>query len=84
MDAVDSLRIVCTNLKEECANDEILKLRKRLNRAHVENCRLRKKAQQLETKLTTERLTKEILKEITIHLIKRMDSRLLRDIIEHE
>ena len=84
MDAVDSLRIVCATLKEECTSDEILKLRKRLNRTHVENCRLRKKAQKLELELMTERLAKEILQNVTIQIIRRMDSLRLQSVIEHE
>ena len=83
MDSVDSLRIVCSALKQECTNDELLKLRKRLNRTHVENSRLRKKAQTLESDLMAERMAKQILQAVAIQLIRRMDSLRLPAASEH-
>ena len=83
MDALDSLRVVCATLKDDCTDDELLKLRKRLNRAHVENCRLRKKAQALETELMSERLAKSHLQAIAIMLIRRMDSLRFPAVAEH-
>ena len=74
MDAVDSLRVVCSNLRDSTRDDEMTRLRRRLNRAHVENCRLRKKAQRLERELNVERMAKGILQDICVRMIRQMDS----------
>ena len=74
MDAVNSLGTVCIYLKDCARDEETTNLRRRLNRAHVENCRLRKKAQQLEHEVVAERLAKKILQEVCTHLIRQMDS----------
>ena len=86
MDTVGALALVCDHLKETCQNAEMLKLRRRLNRAHVENCRLRKKAQKLDEMLASERVARIVLAEISRHLIQRMESGLLPHSagIEHE
>eukprot|EP00973_Karenia_brevis_P001966 268172-Karenia_brevis.AAC.1 len=59
------------------------RLRKRLNRAHVENCRLRKKAQRLERQLNVERLAKRIMQDVCVRLIRQMDSLQLLAGTEH-
>ena len=74
MDAVDSLRVVCANLRDSTRDDEMTRLRRRLNRAHVENCRLRKKAQRLERELNVELMAKGILQDICVRMIRQMDS----------
>ena len=74
MDAVDSLRVACANLRDSTRDDEMTRLRRRLNRAHVENCRLRKKVQRLERELKVERMVKGILQEICVRMIRQMDS----------
>ena len=74
MDAIDSLRVVCACLEESTRDVEVANLRRRLNRAHVENCRLRKKAQQLERGQAAEQLAKRILQGVCVSLIRQMDS----------
>lgn len=74
METVDTLRVVCTHLKESAREAEVASLRRRLNRAHVENCRLRKKAQRLDRELIAEQLAKRILQGACIGLIRQMDS----------
>ena len=83
MDAVDSLRVVCANLRDSTRDDEMTRLRRRLNRAHVENCRLRKKAQRLERMLDVELKAKGILQDICHRLIRQMDSLQFLVGIEH-
>ena len=86
MDTVDALSLVCDHLKETCKDAEMLNLRRRLNRARVECCRLRKKAQKLDEMLASERVARIVLAEISRHLIRRMESGLLPHSagIEHE
>ena len=74
MEAVDSLRTVCLTLRDATRDDELTNIRKRLNRAHVENCRLRKKAQRLEREPNVERAAKGILQDICVRMIRQMDS----------
>ena len=69
-----ALETVCKHFRNECGDATIANLRKRLNRAHVENHRLRKKALQLSEQLAVERSCKAILTEIIAVLLKRMDS----------
>ena len=83
MEAVDSLRTVCLTLRDATRDDELTNIRKRLNRAHVENCRLRKKAQRLERMLDVELKAKGILQDICHRMIRQMDSLQFLVGIEH-
>ena len=71
-----ALETVCQYFRKECGDETIANLRKRINRAHVENHRLRKKALQLSEQLAIERSCKAILRELIAVLLKRMDSAL--------
>ncbi len=69
-----ALEVVCKHFRDECGDATIANLRKRLNKAHVENHRLRKKALQLSEQLTVERACRAIVSELLTLLLKRMDS----------
>ena len=68
-----ALEVVCKHLRLECGDGTILNLRRRLNRAHVANHRLRKKAQQLEGNLAVERSCRGVLASIVNRLVAQMD-----------
>ena len=78
---MDALETACRYLRNECRDEANRKLRRRLNTAHVQNYRLRKKASQLSEQLAAERSCKAILSELIVILLRRMDSALssLRD-----
>ena len=69
-----ALEIVCKHFHNECADTEIRNLRLRINRAHVQNHRLRKKAQHLTEKLNIEQIRRKITSELLLMMIRRMDS----------
>ena len=75
-----ALEVVCKHFKAECGNKAIGDLRRRLNKAHVQNHRLRKKALQLENLLRLERSCRAISNSVLTALLTRMDSVLA----EHE
>lgn len=74
------LEVVCKHFRNECADKTIVNLRKRLNRAHVQNHRLRKKALQLDSLLRLERSCRAITNNVITTMFTRMDSALS----EHE
>ena len=67
-----ALEVVCQHFRKEFHDETICNLRKRLNCAHVQNHRLRNKAQQLETQLKIERSCRAILDSVVLLLIKRV------------
>ena len=75
-----ALELICKHFRNECGDETIGNLRKRLNKAHVQNHRLRKKALQLENLLKLERSCRAISNTLLTSLITRMDSLLA----EHE
>ena len=79
-DNTRALEVVCKHFRNECADKTIVNLRKRLNRAHVQNHRLRKKALQLDSLLRLERSCRAISNTVLASIITRMDSLLA----EHE
>ena len=80
------LEVVCKHFKAECGDEAIGNLRRRLNKAHVQNHRLRKKTLQLENLLRLERSCRAISNSVLTSLLTRMDSLLERhsDRIEDE
>ena len=74
MDTHQALEIVSKYMHTECGDKEIRRLRKRISKAHSANFRLRKKAQQLEKTLATERMYRRLLNEIVVHVFRQMDS----------
>ena len=68
------LEVVCKHFKAECGDETIGNLRKRLNKAHVQNHRLRRKALQLENLLKLERSCRAISNSVLTALLRRMDS----------
>ena len=68
------LEIVCRHFRDECGDATIANLRRRLNRTHVQNHRLRKKALQLSEQLAVERSCRAVVSELLTVLIRRMDS----------
>jgi hypothetical protein len=72
-ESIQSLEVVCKHLRNECGDDTILSLRRRLNNAHVSNHRLRKKALQLSEQIAVERSCRAILTELLANIVKRMD-----------
>ena len=73
-----ALEVVCKQFKAECGDETIGNLRKRLNKAHVQNHRLRRKALQLENLLKLERSCRAISNSVLTSLLTRMDSLLER------
>ena len=71
-----ALETVCKYFQSECGNREIQSLRKRNNRAHVANSRLRQKCNCLEQLLKESRDSGMLLNRILHLLIQRMDSML--------
>ena len=71
-----ALETVCKYFQSECGNREMQSLRKRINRAHVANSRLRQKYNHLEQQLKEHRDSKMLLNRILHLLIQRMDSML--------
>ena len=69
-----ALEVVCKHFRNECGDATIANLRKRLNKAHVENHRLRKKALQLSSHLERESSCRAILNTLISILLRRMDS----------
>ena len=68
------LEVACRYFKAECGDETIGNLRKRLNKAHVQNHRLRKKALQLENLLRLERSCRAISNSVLTSLLTRMDN----------
>ena len=68
------LEMVCRYFRRECGDKTIDNLLKRLNRAHVANHRLRKKALQLEAQVILERSCRALLNNMLIEVTLRMDS----------
>ena len=75
-----ALEVVCKHFKAECGDKTIGDLRRRLNKAHVQNHRLRKKSLRLENLLKLERSCRDISNSVLTALLTRMDSVLA----EHE
>ena len=78
-----ALEAVCKHFKAECGDVTIGNLRKRLNKAHVQNHRLRKKALQLENLLKLERSCRAISNSVLTALLRRMDSLLDQQHSDH-
>ena len=68
-----ALEVVCKHFRNECGDALIASLRNRINRAHVANCRLRKKLNLLEEHLHRQTSCRQVLDQILILLINRMD-----------
>ena len=81
-----ALETACRYFKAECGDETIGNLRKRLNKAHVQNHRLRKKTLQLENLLRLERGCRVISNSVLTSLLTRMDNLLEErsDQIGHE
>ena len=70
MNVCEALGLTCL----EHRNDEMRALRRKLNAAHSQNYRLRKKAQQTAGQLEVEQCARHILHEILMVALRRMDS----------
>ena len=77
-----ALDTVCKHFREECGDEAIRNLRRRLNAAHVANHRLRKKALQLNEQLAIERSCRAVVSELLATLLRRMDS-VLNSVQDH-
>ena len=69
-----ALEVVCQHFRTEFGDQALTNLRKRINRAHVENCRLRKRMHHLSTRLEIETSLKGILHALISILLRRLDS----------
>ena len=69
-----ALEVVCMHFQSEYGDENLRKLRRRLNTAHVQNHRLRMRLNETEKRLTFEESRCKILSHIINDLINRMDT----------
>ena len=77
---MDALEVVCKHFRNECGDDLIISLRKRINRTYVANFRLRKKLKAMEEHMRIQASCRQILDQILVLLIKRTDLMLTADL----
>ena len=72
-DNIHALEIVCKHFKRELGDQVIISLRKRINRAHVMNYRLRRKIANLDSMLQIQKSLTKIMRVFVSSLIEQFN-----------